>query len=98
MTEPGKVITARGLAAELETSYHCLSKWPRQQRDAGHRADDGQSRLDGADELQRPGALPVLLRAGLSPRTKSIAPPSPASLLLSPEPDTRPSGSQCLLG
>ena len=36
MTEPGKVISARGLAAELETSYHHLSKWLRQQRDAGH--------------------------------------------------------------
>jgi hypothetical protein len=36
VTEPGMVITARSLAAELETSYHRLSKWLRQQRDGGH--------------------------------------------------------------
>lgn len=36
MTDSGIAITARGLAAEVETSYHRLSKWLRQQRDAGH--------------------------------------------------------------
>ena len=36
VTDPARVITARGLAAEVETSYHRLSKWLRQQRDAGH--------------------------------------------------------------
>ncbi len=36
MTDRGLVITARALAAELDTSYHRLSKWLRQQRDNGH--------------------------------------------------------------
>jgi hypothetical protein len=35
VTEPTKLIAARGLAAELETSYHRLSRWLRRQRDVG---------------------------------------------------------------
>ena len=36
MTEPFEVITARDLAIEVGTSYHRLSRWLRQQRDAEH--------------------------------------------------------------